>query len=575
MLIFHSLSTRSIEQFLRINDLTKDGQKLVKKFALFSLLSNALVLLSSTFFVLHIIDIVNLETTGLLFAIMFLTMSLTDYPSGNLVNKFGHNLILAISFLFFGFAYIFIAFADSFAGLLIIFLMLGVANSQLTGTLQSWFENNYVSITVETDPNKEKFREIQGRIGMIAFNSTAFIFVVSGFIAGRIREGRELVFLAQGIGCIILGFFFYAVLTNLKELKTETALDQSYIKVIKEELEFLKKNNSLKYFILAQIIVLMALIIFDILIVFPLYFGYTGSDFGAGLIRFGLFVAVGIFSGRAAILSGRLDEKKWLPRILLMCTTISFSLITILIVFFPIKNEIDFVALIVMSAFFLIHGFNLVLLNILTQKFYIDHLPDKFRNSIYSLIPSFAFLLATPVVYLSGRIAESQGLGTTMSILTLITVGSSFLMYKSMETVDDLPSIEVDIHEKDHAMISNLERNENFFFAFPYEYYFYDRLNLIVEELLEVAHKDGLITEDEEKLIFSILKNVDKFFALLKKGTSKGIISESQKADFGKQRNSIIRHAYTEAFNDLKVTPDEMDLIKRLAQLMHELELID
>ncbi|GAG99827.1 unnamed protein product, partial [marine sediment metagenome] len=51
------------------------------------------------------------------------------------------------------------------------------------------------------------------------------------------------------------------------------------------------------------------------------------------------------------------------------------------------------------------------ILGILTSRLYLDVIPDKNRNSFYSLIPTLVLLFGAPLTWVSGLIADQYNLG--------------------------------------------------------------------------------------------------------------------------------------------------------------------
>jgi hypothetical protein len=73
-----------IKEFLGIQTLPDKAQNLMNKYMILSLTGAFLGNLSSTFFILYIIDAVRYAQAGIITSFMLLIQLVTDYPSGSL-----------------------------------------------------------------------------------------------------------------------------------------------------------------------------------------------------------------------------------------------------------------------------------------------------------------------------------------------------------------------------------------------------------------------------------------------------------------------------------------------------------
>ncbi|MFX0065875.1 MAG: hypothetical protein ACFFC7_27190 [Candidatus Hermodarchaeota archaeon] len=157
------MKSNSLSTFLGTENLPLPAQGVVQKFFLFANFSNLLLMFSSTFYVLFILDKVGYQALGTFLALSFVVQASLDYPSGALGDWIGHKWILTASYICYGLAYGILVFADSFWDLLLVYLLGGLARSQESGALQSWFDNNYkISVTV-SDPNREIYQVFHGK----------------------------------------------------------------------------------------------------------------------------------------------------------------------------------------------------------------------------------------------------------------------------------------------------------------------------------------------------------------------------------------------------------------------------
>ncbi|MHA2273870.1 MAG: MFS transporter [Candidatus Hodarchaeales archaeon] len=120
---------------LGVQQLPDRAQGLVQKFVVVLIFADFLFYLSSTFYVLFVIDSVGYAQLGLLLAVRFLLQAVLDYPSGVLGDWIGQKWVLFIAYLAYALAYALLIWADSFSALLVVYLLYGFAASQQSSFL--------------------------------------------------------------------------------------------------------------------------------------------------------------------------------------------------------------------------------------------------------------------------------------------------------------------------------------------------------------------------------------------------------------------------------------------------------
>jgi hypothetical protein len=65
----------------------------------------------------------------------------------------------------------------------------------------------------------------------------------------------------------------------------------------------------------------------------------------------------------------------------------------------------------------------------------LDVIPDRNRNSFYSLIPTLVLIFSAPLTWISGYIADNLNLGYLMFFLFVIALISSILMIGAIRTL--------------------------------------------------------------------------------------------------------------------------------------------
>ncbi|MFX1253809.1 MAG: MFS transporter [Promethearchaeota archaeon] len=422
-MIFNPLIT-----FLGVKTLSRPAHSLVQKFFILASLQSTFFMISGTFYVLYVIDKVDYDALGLLLAVSFIVQAVLDYPSGVLGDWIGQRWTLTTSFVAYGLSYGLLAVANSVTDLMFVYILVAFAASQESGAMQSWFDNNYKVVADKADPNRETYQLFQGKLQLILGYLWAATFIVGGLIATFYL--RETVFALQSVGMFILAGLCLVFISNFPGIpKLERSLT-NYFKILGEGLRFTLFSKYMLFFTIFVCISGAVWSIWSQMILFPLYYGYTGSDLGAAIFRCIVWILAASSAAKAGVWSKKLNIRRWLPRMELFVLTGYFGLFALLIFIFPWKNSINFFAigLVCLIFFFLDAGVNIS--NILRQRLMLDIIPDNIRNSIYSLFPTLVLIISAPAVFVAGIVIKSLEVPTMLVIMALvgwIAIGFLFL----------------------------------------------------------------------------------------------------------------------------------------------------
>jgi hypothetical protein len=172
---------------------------------------------------------------------------------------------------------------------------------------------------------------------------------------------------------------------------------------------------------------------------FPLYYSYLITDVAVASFRTLAFIPGVAANERSGIWSQKFDPKKWIPRFrLLQACGFTFYIIlaVIMALFPPIETATEMVTLLLpFTSFVLIelpilHVLPIVGLftlftitmffsgfaDILTSREMLDAIPDRNRNSIYSLQPTILLLLSIPQIAIIGWLIPMIGFPMTLII---------------------------------------------------------------------------------------------------------------------------------------------------------------
>ena len=97
-------------------------------------------------------------------------------------------------------------------------------------------------------------------------------------------------------------------------------------------------------------------------------------------------------------------------------------------------------------------------------------------------------------------------------------------------------------------------------------------LEKIWQKLQEVALRDNIITIEEEEIIESVIKNVEKFEEVLANALEDGDITIDEKKQLETARKRIIDEAYDIAVLDDHVPPEEERLLRTIATIVKSMK---
>jgi len=178
--------------------------------------------LSSTFYTIFVAEalggtggfIEGLGLLGVLIAVQMITQGILDYPSGALGDAIGQRWVIAIGNLLYGVVFFMVSLVTSatpFLFLITIYVTQGVAQSQISGAWNAWFDNNY-KVAMPNDKDRKQYGMFWGRMGMISQIAATAALIPGSILAAVFR--RPFVFQLEAIGAV---FFAFLVLRYIEE----------------------------------------------------------------------------------------------------------------------------------------------------------------------------------------------------------------------------------------------------------------------------------------------------------------------------------------------------------------------
>ncbi|MHA1964015.1 MAG: MFS transporter [Candidatus Thorarchaeota archaeon] len=457
-----------MKSFLGLPDATDKVIRLAKIMGILGPLANITFFLSTTFYVIFVAEALGggpgmylqgIGLVGTLVVVQMVVQILLDYPTGAVGDWIGQRYIIAGANISYGIAFILISFVTldtPYIYLVFVYGLQGFAQSQSSGAWGAWFDNNY-RVAMPGDTDRKQYGVFWGRMGMI-MQVVATASLIPGSILAAVFS-RPWVFQLQGILAFVFAMLVFRLVRDFPEVEEQRAQNGErpemgeYFSILKGGVSYLFRHSFVRYIAVGTMLAVSSIMVWGNLILFPMYYLYLITDVGVASFRTLLFIP-GIFSQeRSGVWSRRFEPKKWIPRFRLMQTcgfiffwvfaaimtlfppalestnilTLYWPLTTIELLTLPVENIVP-IALIfatfVSTSFF--GGFA----EILTQRVLIDVIPNRIRNSMYSLFPTLATLFAIPQIALFGWLITIIGFPLTLAACgTISFMGVMFIIH--------------------------------------------------------------------------------------------------------------------------------------------------
>ena len=278
------------------------------------------------------------------------------------------------------------------------------------------------------------------------FQIVATASLVPGSILAMIFT-RAWVFQVQAILCTLIALVVLRVIKDFPEVEAARVKPtmSEYTSLLKDGVKFLFSHRFIMFLTVGTMLAMSCIMVWGNLILFPMYYSYLRTDVAVAAFRTLLFIP-GIFSlERSGVWSKKFESKKWIPRFRLIqtCGFIFFSVFALIMFVFPpapagspmyevflpftditiLMVPIDSIIPVTMIfCTFVFTGFFHQFANILTQRELLDVIPNRIRNSMYSLQPTIASLLAIPQILVFGWIISDFSFSLALAGVGLVSL---------------------------------------------------------------------------------------------------------------------------------------------------------
>jgi MFS family permease len=417
--------------------------------------ANIIFTLSSTFYTIFVAEalgggdfIEGLGLLGVLVSIEMITQTILDYPSGALGDAIGQRYVIAIGNALYGVVFFMVSFVTPttpFLYLVAIFAIQGIAQSQISGAWGAWFDNNY-RVAMPEDTDRKQYGVFWGRMGMIAQIAATAALIPGSILATAFN--RPFVFQIEAVGAVFFAVLVMRYIRDFPEveaMREERPSMSEYTSLLKEGVSYLWNTPFVKFLVIGSMLCASTISVWGQLILFPLYFSYLITDVAVASYRTIAFIPGVAANERSGVWSQKFEPKKWIPRFRMLqaCGFAFYVVLAAMMYFFPpVPNATEMVTvmwpftsmvliempvqhiipIIILFTLFTVTMFFGGFAEILTQRELLDAIPNRNRNSLYSLQPTILLILATPQIAILGWVIPAIGFPATLLICAGISL---------------------------------------------------------------------------------------------------------------------------------------------------------
>ena len=440
--------------------------RLSKIYTSLSTLMQIAFVISTTFYLIFVAEalgnndyLVGMTYVGILVIIQMVVQTLFDYPTGVIGDWLGQRYIIATAFVTYAVAFYLVSLvttASPFLLLVIIYALMGFAGSQQSGALGSWFDSNWKIAMVE-DEGRKQYGVFLGKLGMIGWLTNTLILIPGGLLATIF--GRPWVFQLQAILCVIIAIASLSLVKNLPETdeltQTRPTMDE-YFSLLREGLQYLFTSQYVKYLILGSMLVNSCIAVWANLILFPMYYSYLLTDVAVASFRTIVMVPLVFYAERSGVWAKKYEPKKWIPRFRLFQSAgaVFFWIFALIMILFPIPPPtspmIDYILpytdililrvpidsilpVALMILVFFVLGIFFQLAGVLTSRVFVDAIPNRVRNGVYSLFPTLVLLMSIPQIAFFGWLLSVAPISLTLFLCGIISTTGVLIIHKGLQ----------------------------------------------------------------------------------------------------------------------------------------------
>jgi hypothetical protein len=144
--------------------------------------------------------------------------------------------VLILAHFFYAFGIILFAFSTTFVQFAFIGIIFGIFKAQLSGTIETWFDNNYKSFSSSVDADNKIYSFFQTRLRPIMAGGWIISVLIGGYIATL--ASRQIGFILEGILSILFLITIYFLMNDYSALEIISTNNKSFYSILKTSLRF-------------------------------------------------------------------------------------------------------------------------------------------------------------------------------------------------------------------------------------------------------------------------------------------------------------------------------------------------
>lgn len=446
-----------IASYFGLRDAKPEVVRLATIFTSLSLFIQVAFAISTTFYLIFVAEalgnndfIVGMTYVGILVIIQMAIHTIFDYPTGVIADWLGQRYILATAFMTYAIAFYLVSTvttASPFILLVVIYAMMGFASSQQSGAMESWFDNNW-RVSVPEDDERKEYGVFVGKTGMLFWLTNTLVLIPGGILAAVFS--RAWVFQVQAIMCVVIAILALRLVRNLPntdELDQKRPTMDEYFSLLREGVQYLFSGKFVTYLLMGSMLFNSCITVWVSLILFPMYYSYMLTDVAVASFRTIVKIPSVFYSERSGVWAKRFALKKWVSRFRFIqtCGALFFWTFAIIMFVFPVPPPgspmIEYiipgtdilllsvpsdslVPVMLMIVVFFVLGIFLELANVLTSRVFVDAIPNRVRNGVYSLFATIVTLLSIPQIAFFGWLISVAPISLTLILTGVIsTIG--------------------------------------------------------------------------------------------------------------------------------------------------------
>lgn len=178
---------------------------------------------------------------GLIWSVVLLTQMLFDYPTGSFADRYGRLKIFTIGMVLTGSSIVMIAYSVNISMLYVSAILMGIGESQISGTLFPWFINS-LDMSENLQEKEEYILKSNGQVQYF----TNVIGILTGFVISFLNLDYKFMLVLAGTFQAINGILIYL------SFKDNKSTEVNLIKIGKKSLYIFLKEYKLWVYTLAM-----------------------------------------------------------------------------------------------------------------------------------------------------------------------------------------------------------------------------------------------------------------------------------------------------------------------------------